>query len=531
MAQTLFQTYLKANRDFFAPRMARIGSGEGSFYADPTTCDPVALNAIMRLIVAIAQARNLRPLVMATRFGTGQEGKIIRSFRVPRRASTFGTVLLGCLTSPAGIWRCLRKIGSGSQLVRLGIGPHPIGKHIYDHLLRRHGLPTLESLSRKIRFEIAVEIAYYFGVKRLLDRMQCAFALLGDNTYRQGITFEILKERGIPCLCAVDVNGLSAHLYRCRADYEDHCRTADKAIVYSLDRDPATQNAADEALDARTSGRENQHDLIRAYSAAKRTPAAEEMRKELGAQDGRKLVVVMAHIFQDAPHAYPGTLFHDYSQWLIETCRRLTRNPHVALIVKEHPSIELYHEQGTIDKVLAELGPGRVRIVKDLNTRSLFDCADVLVTCGGTCGMEFPCFGVPVVVAARPPFSGFSYITRPSTRQEYFAVLDSIHRVSKLSDEQIHLAKTVFYVQQRVQKVDKRGLGLGTQGLTLGKASDENQAWREMLDELATGDGHGRLVAYLGEFFDSGLLNLIESSFLSARKLVAPALAAEILVG
>jgi hypothetical protein len=521
MEKTLFQKYLEANLTFFAPIMARIGPEAGSMYVDPTTCDPVALNAMLRLVVAIAQTRNLRPIVMTTGFGAGKEGQILRSFAVPRRASTFGAMFFGYLANPAGVWRCLRRIRTGAQLVRLKIGSHPIGRHIYDHLLRRHGLPTLESLTARLRFEAAVEIAYYFGVKRLLDRTHCTFALLGDNTYRQGITFEILKERGTPSLCGIDINGMSAHLYRTRADYLNHCRTVDEAVVQALDRDPAIQDAARAALDARTSGREKQHDLIRAYNVAKRTPAAEELKREFGAGDGKKLVVVMAHIFQDAPHAYPGALFNDYSQWLIETCRRLARNPRVALIVKEHPSIELYHEQGTIDKVLEALGLEQVRIVKDLNTRSFFDCADVVVTCGGTCGMEFPCFGVPVVVAARPPYSGFSYITRPSTRRAYFAVLDNIDRIPGLTEKQIHLARTVFYVLQRIQKVDKRRLGLGTQGLSLGQPSDEDRTWREMLDELSAGDGHKRMLAYLAEIFDSGFLNLVDHSLLSAQPIGA----------
>jgi hypothetical protein len=61
-----------------------------------------------------------------------------------------------------------------------------------------------------------------------------------------------------------------------------------------------------------------------------------------------------------------------------------------------------------------------------------------------------------------------------------------------------------------VQKVDKSSLGLGTQGHALGKAADQDKAWREMLHELAVGDGYSQLLAYVGAFFDSGYLNLME---------------------
>jgi hypothetical protein len=38
-----------------------------------------------------------------------------------------------------------------------------------------------------------------------------------------------------------------------------------------------------------------------------------------------------------------------------------------------------------------------------------------------------------------------------------------------------------------------------------------------MLDDLTAGDGRQRLLTYLAEIFDSGLLNLVESSLLSAQ--------------
>lgn len=516
MILSLFNRYLRANKEFFKPRSARIGRGTGLLYVDAPTTDMVALNALMRLAMAVAETKNLRPVVMVARHGTRQERRIIGSFAIRRVVSTFGTLVAGYFSNPIGVWRCFTRIRAGQTLVRLKIGPHPVGKHIYDHLLLRHGLPRLGVLTRAVRLEIAGELAYYFGVKRLIDRKRFSFAILSDNTYRQGMTFEILKERGIPCLCAIDLSGMSAHFYRTREDYDDHCRTPDVGLVRALDADPSVQDFARRMLDARTSGREVQHDLIRAYSTAKRMPDAEELIKEFGAGHGKKLVLVMAHIFSDAPHGYPGVLFRDYSHWLVETCRRLARNPNVALVVKEHPSVELYGEEGTIDEILSEPGLGDIRIVKDLNTRSFFRCADVVVTCGGTCGMEFPCFGVPVVVAARPPYSGFSYITRPGSRREYYAILERIHGIPKLAKEQVHLARTVFYVLQTLQKVDKNSLGLGTQGHALGQAPDEEKAWNEMLHEMAVVNGYSRLLACMSALFDSGYLNLMERSRLTA---------------
>jgi capsular polysaccharide biosynthesis protein len=512
----LFEDYLRANKRFFQTRTSRLKLQKKSLYVDPGASNSVFLNANLRIAMAIAETKKLRPTVMATRYGIRKERAIISSFAACQIVTTFGTMLAGCLAKGLGVWRCFTRVRSGSTLARLSIAGHSIGKHIYDRLIRRHRLPTLGALSIKARIEIAGEVAYYFGLQRLFDRKRFSFAVLGDNAYRQGIAAEILKHRGIPSLSAIDLDGLAGHLYRTSEDYANHSRTPDSHLVTRLDRDPATQRAALIELEARISGKQLQHDVIRAYSDAKHSPDAQELRQRYGATGDRKLVLVMAHIFQDAPHIYPDTLFRDYSHWLVETCRRLEKNPNVALVVKEHPAVDLYSEQNVLEAILSQLAPQSLQIVRDINTRSFFDCADVVVTCGGTCGVEFPCFGVPVIVAARPPYSGFPHIHRPASREEYYAVLDNIHLVGRLTDDQIQLARTVFYTLQVAQKVDKTRLGLGTQGYSLGSPPSEEQMFQEMVDEMATGTGHNRLVPYIHNLLESEHSNIVNWPYLDS---------------
>jgi capsule polysaccharide export protein KpsC/LpsZ len=267
---------------------------------------------------------------------------------------------------------------------------------------------------------------------------------------------------------------------------------------------------AEELLQRRVSGNEQQHDTLRAYSQTKRDPAPAEVRQRFGAGPGKKLVLVTSHVLQDAPHAYPGAHFDDYKDWLLTTCRTLLENPNVCVVVKEHPSVELFNEIGVIDRVLEELRPREIPVVRDLNTRSFLRCADVVVTCGGTVGLEFPCYGIPVVVAARPPYARFDHVVRTKDRNEYIATLQRIHTIPPLTEFQTRQARALFYVSLELLRVDKTLLGLGTQAATLGLTPDEGLMWREMLIENASGIGHGRLIEYLQKFFASGLSNFVD---------------------
>lgn len=522
MTTSRFQEYLSSHRRFFSGKQIGVGAGQTVMFIDCASVDGVALDGMLRIAMALAQIKRLRPIVMTTRFGTAKEKAIIQCHVGCRIVTTFGIMLSGLLRNPIGTLQCFRRLRTGAVLSRLLVGKQSIGRHIYDLMLRRHGLPELGLLTPKQRLEILAELAFYFGLEHLFARRKISFALLGDNTYRQGIAFEMLKLRGIPSVCAININGLAAHLYLDRADYALHCRTPDPVLVDRFRHDDHARQAVEKALISRTSGTEIQHDLIRAYDPRKRIIEGNELRRQYGVTADKKLILVMSHIFQDAPHAYPGALFRDYKTWLLETCRELRKNPHIVFVVKEHPSIELYGEHGTIDRILAELGPEQVHLVKNINTRSFFDCTDVVVTCGGTCGLEFPCFGVPIVVAARPPYSGYHHIRTSRSQADYFTTLEHVHKIEKLSAEAVHLARTVFFTMQEALQVDKAELGLSRLNFSLGGESQEERLWQELASEGLDDRKFGQLVRYCERLLATGYRNFVDLDVLEENGAQTP---------
>jgi len=91
--------------------------------------------------------------------------------------------------------------------------------------------------------------------------------------------------------------------------------------------------------------------------------------------------------------------------------------------------------------------PDHVKIVRsdtDINTRSLFAVVDYVLTVNGTVGMEFPCYGVPAVLAGSGRYDGRGFTVDPSTKEEYFATLKTLHTIPPLSAEARRLARQHF---------------------------------------------------------------------------------------
>jgi hypothetical protein len=119
-------------------------------------------------------------------------------------------------------------------------------------------------------------------------------------------------------------------------------------------------------------------------------------------------------------------------------------------VIKPHPSVSIYGEEGVVEKMVENLVSRNVSICPtDLNTRSLSDCADALVTVHGTAGLEFSCLGVPAVLAGSPFYSGFGFTIEPGSIAQYESTLLMLDKVTALRQDQVDRALEVYAIWDR----------------------------------------------------------------------------------
>lgn len=482
-------------------------SMQGNLLVDLQTNDVFLIATIMRLSIALSKSLNCNIVVYPSVKTTSAAISLIKSYSPSKIENSKMLVIKAFLKNFKIIICNLFRLKSGKDLVDLVLDGHAIGVPIYDSLLRRMSLPTIDKLSIKQKMFICLELSYYHSMIIFIKTNSIDYAILADDVYRQGIAREIFKNNNIPSVAGIGVNGFSMHRYDTTQDYEDHCRTPDYDLVYKIYNSDKLYSNVTKYLDHRFSGNEQQHDLIRAYAKNKREISKSEVYKEYNLDSTKKTVLVMSHIFCDAPHAYPEMLFQDYLEWLELTCINLNQNNSVNFLVKEHPSVDLYGEQGVIESVLSRHGLENKLLSKDINTKALFKCVDVLVTCGGTAGAEFPCFGVPVVVASKPPYSGLQYVYTSETPDDYFRVLLDIHNIDAMNDNDIRLAQCVMYYMYVIMRVDKAKLGFGSQIFSM----DNDINYEVFVDEMV--NANNKLITdsfyqVIDEFMKSKYKNL-----------------------
>lgn len=421
---------------------------------------------------------------------------------------------------PNGIFNNLHRlfyyalsVNSGASLIKLAISGIPVGVHIYDSMLRRDGLASIEKLSLKQRFYVLMEIIYYFTVKSLIQKYKPSAIILPDNTYRQGTLFEYLqKEWSGDLFVGIDMNSLTVHRYKCPVNISRHCRTPRFELIERLKSDPESLRYAKLYFETRKSGRQAQHDVMRAYDPTKSMTSKVGLQNTFGLDARKKIVLVMAHVFSDAPHAYPETIFQDYRHWLISTCLMLNANPNIEFLIKEHPSSSLYDEEGKIETILEKLSFKDKILKKDINTASLFSAVDYIVTCGGTAAMEFAAEGVPVVAASKPPYWEMGFCTVATSLDHYESILANIHEMIPLNEVARANALLSLYVINYLYGLDRKIAGFGSQNIFKGAKFSEELFFDELKLSGPGSPEFSYLVETIGGFINSDETNLIASS-------------------
>jgi len=161
----------------------------------------------------------------------------------------------------------------------------------------------------------------------------------------------------------------------------------------------------------------------------------------------------------------------------------LKQNNNINLLVKEHPSSMLYSESGIVEEVLYKHKSCNSILPTNLNTQTVLDAADIVVTCGGTIGLEFSIMGKPVVLAAAPPYSNLGFTHDFKSKSDYELMLHNIHKIKKLNKKQLETAKMAGYYEFiMMNNYDKR-LELGGQRFIPGGEVNFNKMLNEILSE------------------------------------------------
>ena len=503
---SLSNSFIKSNIDFYKNEVEEINKKTIVFLASK---DIHMTSLTMKFSKAAAEVDNSNLIVVPNISCSRNILKILKSFKPFYIIKKEFHMLRAFIFNIPLLTKTFFSLKYGNDVVKIKIEGVEIGKHLYDYLLARFKLSTIQNLDFKLKVMILIDLIYYLSSIKLLKKYKGSLLILPDNAYRHGMVFEFASVNNLHCIAGISMTRFTAHKFDNSESYRLHCRTPSKSLINNILDNPVILAQAEQSYISRVQGLGNQHDVIRAYSSKKNEINKEELIKTMSLRKSKPIVMIAAHIFRDAPHAYPNTLFKDYQEWLKFTCLELLDNNEINFIVKEHPSANLYGELGKIESILYDIGCSDKLLPKNIKTSSLFNSIDVLVTCGGTAGMEFAYNGVPVCLAASPPYSNFGFSKESISLAEYKQNLKTIHTIPRLTKKQMITAVVILYVTNELMQAKNLSKLIGSQELYMGIDVDLEKFYEDMIEQNREGFGFRSLKDDIKKIIESKNRNIL----------------------
>ncbi len=364
----------------------------------------------------------------------------------------------------------LPKLGL-QDLVNMEYEGVQIGKHALSMVCRTRLEGQLDfedpevqtSLKQYIRRGIKSALA----TKALLQKYNIKKMFVRDSGYiPNGGIFEMALVHGVDCFVH-DFGQQKGSWVMKRHDQnnrnEHYFSLSDQSWKF-LREEPWTQQMEDD-LQNEFAERYRPDSLndTRRLQHGKRNYTQQEVMAKLGLDPAKKTAVIFSHVAWDAAFFYGSCIFGDFERWLFETVKHIAAHgSELNWIIKLHPfnAFKLQRENKSEEsemrllRSLFPLPPNVVimRATTDINTQSLFPIVDYVLTVNGTVGMEFPCFGIPAILAGTGRYDNRGFTYDNHSIEEYFALLNRLHEVPPLTEEQILLAKKhYFHLMRRRQ--------------------------------------------------------------------------------
>lgn len=346
------------------------------------------------------------------------------------------------------------KIEKRKSLLNLHFCGVKVGDLIYDTFLKKTGYGTIVNLS-DIRTFVTEAVYFYRFFSWIFSSFKIVATVQGHIVYNAfGILARIAVKNGGAVYARKPASGPMT-IKRCTSmedllTYELRVEPIDFDQLFKTFHDLANKEGQ-RFMQKRFFGSNDlsDSDAVTAFSKSKKFYDKEQLLSFLGIKNSNPIVCIMSHIFPDAPHSHRQMLYDDYFLWLIDTLKIIRNVQDVNWLVKEHPSVKYYNPLHTATKALKDICPeiNYIKMVpQDLNSASLVNIVDAIVTVRGTAGLEFSTFGIPCILAGESPYSGYGFTIEPHTHEEYAYFLRNVKDIGRLTDKQIEQARFITFL-------------------------------------------------------------------------------------
>jgi len=311
-----------------------------------------------------------------------------------------------------------------------------VGDLVYDTYLRAQKCATVTACSRELLLELSLGLNTVRHMRDILARYpRIEAAVAGHTCYVPfGTLCRVAEERNAEVHFVIKMKyAVGVQRYSAVPIDERFCMRISPAqvdAVWQSDRDRAVQRGQ-ALIRARMAGTHTRHSgLMGGYDSGKPVVSVPGLfGRPAGGRGERPVLCIMASSLADAPHANARNIHDDQLIWLEETLKIARAMPAFDWVVKLHPYTGMYVDRRHIEALVARYAEGtpNIRLMPEtVNTRSLVDAIDGLITPWGTAGLEFAVLGIPVITTGNSYYTGLGFTIDARSAEEYRAAIATL---------------------------------------------------------------------------------------------------------
>lgn len=314
---------------------------------------------------------------------------------------------------------------------------------------------------------------------RVFDQVQPRALLTSHGIYvGWGVVTEVARQRGIPATVWAMGYRRNTMLFSQGANYFEEMDAESVSNWLQLELTPERR----QRLETYLGDRWGSQDSVVLYTDSKSLPPRD--LAAAGIDPAKPTLGVFPNVPWDAHGTQRNIAFGDVFEWVFRTIEYFMGRPAWQLVVRAHP-MEGWLGGGANESITGEVRrrfpqlPGNIIVVPSNSRISSYSLASYLragAVHGTQFGLELACKGIPVIVSGGATYrlKGFTYDV--DTAAQYFAALDQLDRLPRLTPEQRDLAlKHAYHVYFRrlipFAPMDRVGIA-GVRGLCIESLHD-----------------------------------------------------------
>ena len=392
----------------------------------------------------------------------------------------------------------IRSFKNIDDFLKFNINNVEIGKVVYDHYLRHSGIGTTNEFKQEFYTNLSKCLLVYYQINKYLKKYNIIASVQSEKQFIPGsIIFQSALINGTNVYSrAGHINKFTVKKYsNINERYTVRDRFSKKLI------DLVVKNINKEAIEiggeiikkrfGGVSGYQTcniEQFLLPEFTKGKKTGkndkkniSKKDLCKRLGWSPDSSIGVIFSSDLTDGVFDLSWSLFRDRLTWLRESLHEIKKINNMNWLVKPHPNDE---KNNVITNTLSECekicsNHDHVKIFPDdIAIGSIPKIIDVGVTQRGSAASEYPCFGIPTIIAGETICSGLGYTIEPQSKAEYFFQLQNAKKLEKLNNHQIELAKTYIFIHHDLTRISANIMENRT------KYIDERIFWTGMIKLL-----------------------------------------------